>query len=115
MQVHRYPEPRTALHVLRCGGMTDPDPVAAATAALVAAIRAQVLAEMASAAPPKPPAGDPPRELLTMNEALERLRISRATLHRLMAQGRIARVKIGSRSFVSATEIERFIAESRGD
>lgn len=93
-----------------------PDPVAAAVDALVTAIRAQVLAEMAAAAPPKPPpAGDPPRELLTVEEARERLRISRATLHRLMAQGRIRRVKIGSRAFVSATEITRFINESRTD
>ncbi|MBN7296566.1 helix-turn-helix domain-containing protein [Mycobacteroides abscessus] len=95
--------------------MADPDPVTAAVAALVAAIRAQVLAEMAATPPKPPPAGDPPRELLTVEEALERLRISRATLHRLMAQGRIARVKIGSRSFVSATEITRFINEPRGD
>lgn len=91
------------------------DPVAAAVAALIAAIREQVQAEVASAAPPEPPAGDPPQELLTMKEARERLRVSKATLDRLAAQGRIQRVKIGSRAFVAATEIERFIATASAD
>lgn len=95
--------------------MTEPDPVAAAVAALVAAIRAQVLAEIA-AAPPKPPAEQGlGRELLTLSEARDHLRISRATLDRLMAQGRIGRVKIGSRAFIPAEEIRRFINQEHDD
>ncbi|SKM40147.1 DNA binding domain, excisionase family [Mycobacteroides abscessus subsp. abscessus] len=92
----------------------EPDPVAAAVAALVAAIRAQVLAEIA-AAPPKPAEQKPGRELLTLSEARDRLRISRATLDRLMAQGRIGRVKIGSRAFIPAEEIRRFINQEHDD
>lgn len=99
--------------------MAEPDPVAAALTALVAAIREQVQAEMAasppSPAPPKPPAGDPPRALLTLVEARERLRISKATLDRLVARGRIGRVKIGSRAFIPSSEVERFIAEAQAD
>ncbi|SID63459.1 DNA-binding protein [Mycobacteroides abscessus subsp. abscessus] len=95
--------------------MAESDPVAAALTALVAAIREQVLAEVAAATPPKPPAGDPPRELLTMKEALERLRVSKATLDRLLRQGRLRKVKIGSRAFVPEEEISRFIAEASVD
>ncbi|MBU9767121.1 helix-turn-helix domain-containing protein [Mycobacterium sp. TNTM28] len=98
--------------------MTSPDPVAAAVSALIAAIREQVLAEMAAAAPPKPsPAPDQAEGplLLTLTEARQQLRVSKATLDRLLRQGRIARVRIGSRAFVAATEIERFIAEASAD
>ncbi|MBE5469496.1 helix-turn-helix domain-containing protein [Mycobacteroides abscessus] len=87
--------------------MTDPDPVAAAVAALVAAIRSQVLAEVASAAPAPDAAQAEGPLLLTLPEARERLRVSKATLDRLMARGRIARVRIGARVFVPAEEIDR--------
>lgn len=93
------------------------DDVAAALTALVAAIREQVQAEMAASPPsPAPDQVDAAGPLLlTLVEARERLRISKATLDRLMARGRIARVKIGSRAFVAATEIERFIAAASAD
>lgn len=96
--------------------MSEPDPVAAALTALIAAIRQQVLAEMAAATPPSPaPDQAEGPQLLTLAEARQQLRISKATLDRLLRQGRLQKVKIGSRAFVAATEIERFITESRGD
>lgn len=99
--------------------MTEPDAVATAIIALVAAIRSQVLAEVA-AATPKPslapdPGEDPGPQLLTLPEARAALRVSKATLDRLLRQGRIARVRIGARVFVPADEIRRFIAEALGD
>lgn len=50
--------------------------------------------------------------LLSLPEARERLRVSKATLDRLISRGDIARVKIGARCFVDAAEITRFITES---
>lgn len=95
------------------------DDVAAAVAALIAAIREQVLAEMAAAASPPSPAPDAGEDqgpqLLTLPEARAALRVSKATLDRLLRQGQIQRVKIGSRAFVAATEIERFIAAASAD
>lgn len=93
------------------------DDVAAAVTALIAAIREQVLAEIAAAASPPSPESDQSQgpQLLTLPEARATLRVSKATLDRLMAQGRLGRVKIGSRSFVPATEISRFIAEAQSD
>lgn len=97
--------------------MPEPDPVAAAVATLIAAIREQVQAEMAAAPPkpsPAPDQGDGPL-LLTLAEARHQLRVSKATLDRLMAQGRIGRVKIGSRAFIPSSEISRFINKARAD
>ncbi|MGV0675655.1 helix-turn-helix domain-containing protein [Mycolicibacterium fortuitum] len=50
--------------------------------------------------------------LLSLPEARERLRVSKATLDRLISRGDIARVKIGRRCFIDAAEINRFITES---
>lgn len=97
--------------------MSEPDPVAAALAALVAAIREQVRHELraeVSAPTPAPDESQGPL-LLSLPEAREKLRVSKATLDRLMSQGRIARVKIGSRAFVAAAELERFIAAASAD
>ncbi|SKR43020.1 DNA-binding protein, excisionase family [Mycobacteroides abscessus subsp. abscessus] len=93
------------------------DDVAAAVAALIAAIRAQVQAEVAAATPKPSPESDQSQGpmLLTLAEARQQLRVSKATLDRLMAQGRIGRVKIGSRAFIPAEEISRFIAEAQSD
>lgn len=97
--------------------MTDPDPVAAALSTLVAAIRAQVLAEVAAATPKPSPESDQSQGpmLLTLAEARQQLRVSKATLDRLVARSRIGRVKIGSRAFIPAEEIARFIAEASAD
>ncbi|WP_207551254.1 helix-turn-helix domain-containing protein [Mycobacteroides abscessus] len=99
--------------------MTEPNAVAAAVAALVAAIREQVLAEVAAATPKPYPAPDQVDAagplLLTLVEARERLRISKATLDRILRQGRLRKVKIGARVFVPAEEISKFIAEASAD
>lgn len=87
------------------------DDVAAALTALIAAIREQVRHELRaemSATAPAPDESQGPL-LLTLPEARERLRVSKATLDRLMARGRIARVRIGARVFVPAEEIDRVI------
>ncbi|CPS10256.1 DNA-binding protein%2C excisionase family [Mycobacteroides abscessus] len=96
--------------------MNEPDPVAAALTALVSAIRQQVQHELRAEMPAPTPAPDRAAgpQLLTLIEARTQLRISKATLDRLMSQGRIERVKIGSRTFIPAEEISRFIAESAG-
>lgn len=95
------------------------DDVAAALTALIAAIREQVQAEIAAATPKPYPAPDAdPADgplLLTLVEARQQLRVSKATLDRLLRQERLRRVKIGSRAFVAATEIERFITEASAD
>ena len=93
------------------------DDIAAAITALIAAIRAQVQAEMAAAAPPPSPESDQSQGpmLLSLPEAREKLRVSKATLDRLLRQERLRKVKIGSRAFVAATEIARFIAEASAD
>lgn len=50
---------------------------------------------------------------LTLREAHEWLRVSPVTLYRLMARGEIAVVRIGRRTFVERSELERFIASRR--
>jgi excisionase family DNA binding protein len=52
------------------------------------------------------PTGD---ALLTIPEAAAALRISERSFFRLMAEGHIHAVKIGGRTLIKATEIERFI------
>lgn len=93
------------------------DDVAAAVTALIAAIREQVLAEIAAAASPPSPESDQSQgpQLLSLPEAREKLRVSKATLDRLLRQGRLRKVKIGSRAFVPEEEISRFIAEASVD
>lgn len=93
------------------------DDVATALTALVAAIREQVRHELRaemSVAAPAPDESQGPL-LLSLPEAREKLRVSKATLDRLLRQERLRKVKIGSRAFVAATEIERFIAEASAD
>jgi excisionase family DNA binding protein len=53
-------------------------------------------------------------ELLTLEEVADRLRVSRRTVERLVAAGRVRTVKIGRRRLVTEKEIEAFIAASRG-
>ena len=47
--------------------------------------------------------------LLTIKEVCEVLRISRATLYRFFQSRRLKRHRLGSRRFVSKTELERFL------
>lgn len=55
--------------------------------------------------------------LLTVEEALEHLRISRSKLHQLVRGGEIAAVKFGRRTLFRASALQRFIEahESRGE
>jgi hypothetical protein len=51
------------------------------------------------------------RQLYPLPEAQERLGgVSRVMLYRLANEGRLKMLKIGRRTFVSATEIDRFVA-----
>lgn len=52
------------------------------------------------------------RLLLTIPEAAEALGVSRATLYRLLASGRLRATRIGRRcTRVAISELERFVAE----
>ena len=44
--------------------------------------------------------------LMTVQEASERLRLTKNTLNNWLSQGRIKRVKIGRRTFVARQEVE---------
>lgn len=50
-------------------------------------------------------------ELLTIPEAIERLRISRTHFLRLKRQGEIVGIRIGHRTLISSREIQRLISE----
>jgi excisionase family DNA binding protein len=51
-------------------------------------------------------------KLLTVKEACERLRISRATLYNLVKKGKLTFVKIGGKSLISDKVIDRLIAQA---
>lgn len=48
-------------------------------------------------------------KLITVNEALEILRISRPTIYRLIANGSLKPVKIGKRTLFEEAELHRFL------
>lgn len=50
-------------------------------------------------------------KLYTIKETAELLRISKATLFRLMAEGKIIPLKLGKRSLFSEEELTRFIED----
>lgn len=49
---------------------------------------------------------------LTLQQAAARLSVSRATLQRMIADGRIAASKVGRRTIVKATEVDRLLSVS---
>jgi excisionase family DNA binding protein len=53
-------------------------------------------------------------KLLTVKEACERLRISRATLYNLVRKGKVTIVKIGGKSLIREEDIDRLIAVGTG-
>jgi excisionase family DNA binding protein len=55
----------------------------------------------------------PPTTLLTVPEAADHLRISRAMVYRLMERGELDFVKIGTRRLIPGDSIEAFIGVSR--
>lgn len=48
-------------------------------------------------------------KLYTIKEAMEILRISRANLYRLIADGEIQPLKLGGRTLFAESELDRFI------
>ena len=50
--------------------------------------------------------------LMTVQEASERLRLTKNTLNNWLSQGRIKRVKIGRRTFVARKEIEEILGNA---
>lgn len=52
------------------------------------------------------------RNLLTLAEAAEELRISRTQMYRMRASGRIRVVRLGARVLVPRREVERLIDEA---
>ena len=55
-----------------------------------------------------------PVVLLTVSESADRLRLSRRTVERLIASGRIRPVRIGRRVLVTERELEAFVASCAG-
>ncbi|MDP8961514.1 MAG: helix-turn-helix domain-containing protein [Actinomycetota bacterium] len=49
-------------------------------------------------------------QLLTRHEAAQGLRVSLATLERLIARGDLPSVKVGRRRFVRSTDLDAYIA-----
>ena len=58
-------------------------------------------------------AANEPLLLYTMDEAAQRLRVSREYLYRMRARGQLTVVKFGRRTLVEASEIERVIVAAR--
>ncbi|MCB9413320.1 MAG: helix-turn-helix domain-containing protein [Actinobacteria bacterium] len=54
------------------------------------------------------------REALTVTEAVSKTTLSRATLYRLMREGRIEFTQIGRRRIIFADSIEALFADSAG-
>ena len=52
----------------------------------------------------------PVGELLTLDEAKDRLRVSRRTVERLIAAGQIRPTRIGRRILVTERELEAYVA-----
>lgn len=48
-------------------------------------------------------------ELFTVKEVLAKLKITRATLYRYMAQGKITPVKLGGRTMFKESDLDAFI------
>ncbi|SHX68829.1 DNA-binding protein [Mycobacteroides abscessus subsp. abscessus] len=76
--------------------MTDPDPVAVAVAALIAALQAT-----------QPNPEPAPQEMLTVREAAEYLRCSESLVYGMLKDGRIHGVRIGRRRLIAMSEIRR--------
>lgn len=53
-------------------------------------------------------------KLLTIKEVTELLRISKASLHKLVGQGKLVATKIGGRTLFTRKELERFIEQQTG-
>lgn len=54
------------------------------------------------------------RMLYPIPEAAELLGVQRSTIYRLVGEGEIERTKIGRRSLITATSIERYVDRLQG-
>ncbi|HUL28723.1 MAG TPA: helix-turn-helix domain-containing protein [Streptosporangiaceae bacterium] len=62
-----------------------------------------------AAAGPAPPAETPPRLLLTVEEAAERVGICRSSMFKLIRQGEVESVKVGRLRRVTPAALEDFV------
>ena len=53
-------------------------------------------------------------ELLTLDEVAEHLRVSRRSIHRLIAGGELHKVKVGGASRIFRSEVAKYLAGLRG-
>ena len=53
-------------------------------------------------------------KLLTIDDVVKLLRISKATLHKLIGRGKLIPTKIGGRTLFTRKEVERFIEQQTG-
>lgn len=63
--------------------------------------------------PASNPDGPTERILLTVDEAADKLRISRWTLNRLVQERQLASVTIGTRRLIPLDDIDRFVEANR--
>ena len=52
------------------------------------------------------------RQLFSVREAAEHLRVSRTTIFKLLREGKLAPTKIGTRTLISGAAIDRLLAET---
>lgn len=77
------------------------------------AIERKGAARPAVSVPVQPAEPERKKALLTVPEAAETLSISRATVFKLLKDGDLNSVTVGSRRLIPATEIDRFITDNR--
>jgi len=81
-------------------------------ACLLRAYRAaQRLAKRAQLAPPAVPISED--GILTAEEVAARLRVDKSTVYRLIRAGELRAVKVGRRSLVRGSALDRFVVEHR--
>lgn len=77
-------------------------------AELAAAIAAAVLA--ATQTEPAPAAG--PATVLTVDEAADRLKVSRSLIYSQLRSGELRSIRLGRRRLIPAAEVDRIIGEA---
>lgn len=73
---------------------------------------AETLAALLASATAKPAPPPPTETVLTVEEAAERLKISKSLVYKAIADGQIKSLLIGRRRLVPASEIQRLIEEA---
>ncbi len=67
---------------------------------------------MTAAIPPKaaqPTAGAPPKAALTVADVAQSLGVGKVTVYRLLKEGQLRRVKIGSRTLIPAGDVTALV------